>query len=360
MQIGGAEMRTVELCRHLISEHDIAVDYFTTMSNPGALDDEIRAWGGQIYTAPPDSNPVALARAFRQCLRWGGYDIVHSHLHLFSGLMLALAAREKVPTRIAHFRNMHDGAGKSISRRAYRQVMRGLINRFATDIVGVSKAALVGGLGTTVQDERSTVIYNAVDLDRFRIASGRAETREILGWGTEAPVVINVARLAPQKNHETVIETAQLVARERDDVRFLIVGDGPLREQIKQLISEKGLDQIVRCTGNRDDVPALLASSDAFLFPSRWEGLPGAPLEALAAGLSVVGSDIPPMREIADYFPGRVYLAQTDDADLHTQHLLQVLDEPPLARAEAQAAIERSPFSMASATAGFAHLYGLC
>jgi glycosyltransferase involved in cell wall biosynthesis len=108
------------------------------------------------------------------------------------------------------------------------------------------------------------------------------------------------------------------------------------------------------------DVPFLLKSADLFFFPSLWEGLPGAVLEALAAGLSVAGSDIQPMQEIAPHFPQRAFLAGANATDAHVQHILHALAAaPPLAYPLARAQFLATPFAMPQAIQRFADLYGL-
>ena len=82
-------------------------------------------------------------------------------------------------------------------------------------------------------------------------------------------------------------------------------------------------------------------ASDVFFFPSAWEGLPGAPLEALAAGLPLVSSDIPSMREIASFFPGDVSMAPPNDSARHAEHMLQALDGRDERREEPEASAIR-------------------
>ena len=93
-----------------------------------------------------------------------------------------------------------------------------------------------------------------------------------------------------------------------------MVGDGQLMPNIRWMVSEEGIEDNVRFAGSRNDVPRLLLSSDCFIFPSKWEGLPGAVLEALTAGLPVVASDIGPTREIASQ-SNNVHLVPVEDTE---------------------------------------------
>ena len=127
----------------------------------------------------------------------------------------------------------------------------------------------------------SRVIALGIDLDRF--AEAPAALR------SDAPLVGNVARLAPQKDHPTLIEAARLVP----EAEFVIVGEGELREELER--RAEGLR--VRFLGSRHDVPELLASFDVFAFPSLFEGRCLAVVEAQAAGVPVVATAVGGIRE---------------------------------------------------------------
>lgn len=361
MERHGAQIRTVEIFARLKQNHNIKFDFFTTKSEPGLLEEEITLLGGRVYRSSLRSNLFRSVNYFRRLLIQEQYDIVHAHLHLFSGLFLLAAHQARVPVRIAHFRNMHDGGGQHAVRRLYRVLMRWLVWRYATHIVGVSAAALRGGLGARGPDRRCQIIYNGVDLAPFDQAQGASQAlRRAFGWPAGAPVVINVARFDVQKNHGVILETAQKVLQARPDVRFLLVGDGDRKPEIESQIQRLALSHAVCCLGTRADTPYLLKSADLFFFPSLWEGLPGAVLEALAVGLSVVGSDIQPMQEIALHFPKRFFLAGAKDSDVQAQHILHALtNSPPIMYALARQQFLTTPFAMFQAEEKFVSLYGL-
>jgi len=131
----------------------------------------------------------------------------------------------------------------------------------------------------------SYVIELGIDLDRF--ASG---TRAL---AQDGPLVGNVARLSEQKGHRYLLEAAARVP----EARFAIVGDGELRGDLERRARELGVADRVLFTGARDDVPALLASFDVFAFPSLFEGLCLAVIEAQAAGVPIVATPVGGIRE---------------------------------------------------------------
>jgi glycosyltransferase involved in cell wall biosynthesis len=158
----------------------------------------------------------------------------------------------------------------------------------------------------------------------------RAKTLDELGIPPSRQVIIHVGNFRPAKDHETLIQSMSKIVEQSKEVHLLLVGNGPLLPKIRQLVASKGLQHHVHFAGPagpRNDVPRLLMASDCFIFPSRWEGLPGAVLEALAAGLPVVASDLPAIREIASD-SDNVHTVSVGDIDGFARRLSEILADP--------------------------------
>ena len=138
----------------------------------------------------------------------------------------------------------------------------------------------------------SHVIPLGIDLERFGAATPGLSNSLLQGQG---PIIGNVARLAPQKGHRYLIDAVPAVLERHPDARFVIVGDGELRRELERQAAPLG-DHVL-FTGARDDVPGLLASFDVFAFPSLFEGLCLAVIEAQAAGVPVVATPVGGIRE---------------------------------------------------------------
>src|SRR5207244_3933921 len=119
------------------------------------------ALGGQVHYVPLGA---AFPARFRRLLRERGYDVVQSHVHYFSGLILRLAADERIPVRITHFRNTDDGRRSTLPRVAYRLLNRFWINRYSTHILAVSRGAMSAAWPWHERDPRCRVLYNGLDL----------------------------------------------------------------------------------------------------------------------------------------------------------------------------------------------------
>jgi glycosyltransferase involved in cell wall biosynthesis len=299
MNPGGVETWLMHVLRNIDRER-FQLDICTFGNQPGLYAQEVEELGCRILRCPKGANLWAFRRRFRKILREGNYDIVHSHVHLFSGVLLRWAQAEGVPVRIAHSHNAHDGRRNTSARHWYRKVMRSWINRYATDGLAASKPAASELFGERWQsDSRFRVLYYGIDLKPFQEPVFREAVRAELGIPSGAPVVGHVGRFDPQKNHRFVLEIASDILKRRPDVHFLLVGDGPLRQETEATAKTKGFAERMHFVGIRTDVPRLMRGGmNVFVFPSLWEGLPIALIEAQAAGLHCLVSDLVP-QEVA-------------------------------------------------------------
>jgi glycosyltransferase involved in cell wall biosynthesis len=186
--------------------------------------------------------------------------------------------------------------------------------------------------------ERILVIPNGVDTRPFSLRRGGFRERE--GIPADRTVITTVGRLDTQKGLPYLLEAARLVTRGRPDLRFLVVGEGPRRRDLLRHRDRLGLKGHVSFLGFRTDIPQILADSDIFVLPSLWEGMPIVLLEALAAGLPAVATDVPGVTEVlTDGETGLV--VPPKDAGALARALRELLDDPALRRRFAQAGRRR-------------------
>lgn len=299
---GGAEMRTVELMS-LLSEKGVHFDFCTLMCEDGHLDERVRYLGGKIYTCLLKPNVWSFGRRFVKLLKQGDYDIVHSHGNCLSGYIVRLAHRAGIRSRIVHFRNTFDGKTLTLPRRLYNRFMFRLIDKHATGIVAVCRGAMSHNLGADWQkDSRTQVVYNGLDVTPYKIRGDeRKDLIKELALPDNSKLVISVANIHRQKAHDVLLEAAAKVIVSDQAFHILLAGDGILRSDMEAKAKTLNISDHVHFLGVRDDVPRLLKGSDCFVLSSRWEGLPGVVLEAIAANLPVVATDLPGVREISAY-----------------------------------------------------------
>jgi glycosyltransferase involved in cell wall biosynthesis len=282
MGVGGAERVVVELAR--VATH--RGDAVAVLADPGRLDGELEELEVVRAPLPHARTPVALVRATvsgaRQ-VRAFRPDVVHSHNVRVTAIARA-AAQLGMPGGRPPLLATYHGVPADEAGRAAR-VLR------AADLVvcvseGLRQELIAGGLPAS----RVTVVENGVPASPATGGAAARIDRE-LGLGP-GPVVAVVGRLTPQKAHSRFLEAAALVSAESPDAQFVIVGDGPLRGDLEAQAARLGIEQAVRFTGIRDDAPEIIARADMLAFSSDWEGLSIAALEALAAGVPIVSTDV--------------------------------------------------------------------
>ncbi len=347
-------MRTLELLRCL-DPNCYRFEFCTLSGERGELDDEIVRLGGKVHMLELN---LAFPHEFLQLLRNNSFSAVHSHVHYSSGILLRLAAKAGTPQRIAHFRNTADGKGANLWRRARNFVLKRWIDKYATDILGVSRAALDGALGAGWQaDPRCNVIYSGIDCYPGDTQPDPKGVRHEFGLPTSATLLIHVGRMVTQKNHARLIRIFSAFLRHVPNSYLLLVGalKEPVCRRIHNLASKLEVNDRVIAAGSRTDVRRLLLAADLMVAPSLREGLPGAVLEAVAAGTPVLASDIPPMIEVADYLPIRT-MSLLESDEIWATASVELIEDKAL-RARLLDAFSKSPFTMPPSAAAFRKMY---
>jgi glycosyltransferase involved in cell wall biosynthesis len=231
----------------------------------------------------------------------------------------------------------------------------------------IGKRLLVSRYG--LPSEKMTVIYNGADLQTFRPLSAetRAAVKASIGneltrtsWPENTQLICSVGRLNPQKGFETLIEAAVDVVAAHPAARFVIVGEGELRQSLATLIDAEGLSQHVFLAGHQaqSKLAQWLSASDMFVLPSRYEGFPSALVEAMASGCAVIAAAVDGVREaVTDQQTGITVPAAQPEA--LGRAITKLLDQPDLrnaiaARGQAEA-VER--FSLRTTLQQTAQLY---
>ena len=283
--MGGAQALLVALLRELTAGH-LAQSLVCSVTTRWADDDlvaAVRASSARLEFVDRGIDDPRLPLALARIAHVSGADVVHSHLSVanFSSRIAAkIAGRPHVTT-------VHTMPGPSIEDSRARALADGLTARLSNVLVAPSvEVADAYAAAWRVPRSRFRVIPNAaaaVDRDGFDRAAVRAELAP-----DGRPVVISVARLQPEKGIDELLEAAALV----NGARIVVAGDGPERERLEGEIAARGLGDRLALLGHRSDVARLLAGADAFVLPSRHEGLPISLLEAMSAGLPCVATAV--------------------------------------------------------------------
>ncbi|MGD0402564.1 MAG: glycosyltransferase family 1 protein [Candidatus Acidiferrales bacterium] len=357
MNPGGVETWLLHALEH-IDRDRFQFDFCLCGEQAGLYAAEVESLGGKILRCPRSQNLWSFQRHFRELLREGMYDVVHSHVHFFSGALLRWAKAAGIPIRIAHSHNTHDGRSDSLTRLCYRKLMKRWISRYSTHGLAASEPAATELFGENWRaDSRFQVLHYGLDLQPFQKSPDRVAVRAELGIPSDVQVVGHVGRFDEQKNHRFLLEIAGSVLKSRRDVHFLLIGDGPLRPEIERRVRQMGISREMHFVGVRTDVPRLmLAAMDLFLFPSFYEGLGICLLEAQAAGLRCLVSDAVP-REVVRV-PGSVrFLALSSGKDLWSTNVTHGLDAGRLGSVRVLSAEIQKKFSMQQSLRNLMVLY---
>jgi len=276
-----------------------------------------------------------LVRLFRQLRP----DIVHTHTAK-AGTLGRLAARLAGVPRIVHTFHGHvlEGYFSPAATRVFLGIERALA-RITDRIITVSprlRQALLGmGIGQPAQVE---VVPLGLDLDRFlRAPKGQNDLRLALRIPAGTPLLGIVGRLVPIKDHPTLFQALTLFPDGSGAPHLLVVGDGERREDLQQLAHRLGLASRVHFLGWRIDLEAILSELDMVICCSRNEGTPVALIEAMAAGVPVVSSDVGGVGDLVVHGETGWLVPPGDPAAL-AQGIQRLLGDPELCRRLAVAA----------------------
>lgn len=213
----------------------------------------------------------------------------HSSKGALVGRVAAAIARTPVVVFTAHNSIFYE-EWPEWKKKLFASVER-FLSRFTDRIITVSEALkqeLIEREG--LQSKQLTTIYNGIDVERFSNKIDLMAVRKSMNIPELGPIIGTIARLAPQKGVSYFLKAASLLKEYQ--VNFLVVGDGPLKEELQQEAIELGLQNRVTFAGHREDIPDILATLDVFVLPSVTEGLPLTILEAMAAGKPVVATKV--------------------------------------------------------------------
>jgi glycosyltransferase involved in cell wall biosynthesis len=221
--------------------------------------------------------------------------------------------------------------GMTLWKKRHHLLLERLANRFTDKMIAVSEDIRQ----RRIHDEgapsgKIITIPNAVDMERFGPMNSRERMRKELGIGTSYPVVGTVARLVTAKRLDYLLEAARTVCEAVPRARFLIIGDGPLREELEgQALNLDLIPENVRFLGSRQDIPELLSSVDIFVLSSEREGLPVSLLEAMAASRPVVATQVGGIPQVIEDGHNGLLVSAHDPAGL-AKAILTLIEDSTL------------------------------
>lgn len=294
MDRGGVETWLMNVLRNIDRER-YHFDFLVGTAKPCAYDKEVEQFNSRIIPCLNPHSPCLYTRNFFKIIKiYGPYDIIHSHVHHFSGYNLLLAKLSGIPVRICHSHsdNRLSEGKRGILRSSYLKVTETMIHRFSTHGFFCSQMAGESLYGRKWnRSAKYELLYCGIDFSPYKNPVNRL-LRQDLGISDQSLVIGHVGRFSTPKNHKFLIDIFSEVYKQVPSAFLLLIGDGNLRKEIELRANHLGLRERVIFTGLRADIAELLKGAiDVYCFPSLWEGLPVTVIEAQAAGLPCLISD---------------------------------------------------------------------
>ena len=279
---------------------------------------ELSRLGAKIYVITSyKKNPIRFLKDSKQIIQNQKFDIIHAHEAVMSIPFLWLGKRYGIPIRIAH---SHNSLMSSTLKNEVVKLSHNFFKLYATHYWACSEIAGKFLFGEKIFSH-GTVVPNAIEIDPFLYSETiRHEVRVELGIEGKF-VVGHVGRFNEQKNHEFLIDIFKSIHDSMPNSILLLIGDGELKNEISEKVQSYGLTSSVKFLGVRDDVNKLLQAMDVFVFPSLYEGLGIALIEAQAAGLYCFTSkeNVPVEAKITEQFQ---YISLSNSACEWAQKIL--------------------------------------
>jgi glycosyltransferase involved in cell wall biosynthesis len=342
---GGGPDKTILLSaeRHNRALVEVAVAYIRDIRDTEfCITDKARARGLTFYEVKEHGKlDLRVLRALRDIVLRHNINLIHGHDYK-SDLFAALLRGWMGHQHFALMSTAHAWVMLGLRGELYRRLDLALMRRF-DHLIAVSQATKNEMIAAKIQPERISVIHNAIDTSAWSPRYATPALKEELGLRQGCPVIGYVGRIMPEKDLETWLRAAALVAQRCPEAHFVLVGegrDGATLGQQQRLAAELGIAERVHLPGYRAQLLPVYGSFDIFVLSSRREGLPNSILEAMAVGLPVVTTDVAGTKELV--LDGQTgYVVPQGDVDRLAQAMVRLVSDKQLRHCLGHAGRER-------------------
>jgi glycosyltransferase involved in cell wall biosynthesis len=333
---GGAENQLLQLLIRL--DRNKFLPTVCNLTAGGGIEEKIREIGIPIVQLKKKRHySLGTVVALANLMRKSAFKIVHnigSSAHLWS---TPIARATRVPIILYSDHQAHHQADKD----SRRSRLNGWVSKFDDLVIAHCQRNEVGlHMYDGVAPSKTRVIYNGVDVIHFGDQRQSSNLHRELGIPQSTPLVCMVARFYPQKAYGEFIVAASMVIEKGVPCHFLCIGDGPERPAMENMVADRGLQKEFSFLGSRKDIPNILVNCDIAVLASLFEGLPITILEAMAAGLPVVTSDVGGCKEAVLHGETGFLISPHDCAGM-AQAIYEVLINKELSRSMGRAGRQR-------------------
>lgn len=297
LQYGGSDLVAVRLQQNLNSQKFECIYCLRHDQKIGPLESQVAETGVRIIHQP--DNRLGYFESYKYYLelfKKEHFDIVHCHLPFYSGIVMKAAYKCHIQKRVAHSHFsqpliLSKSKIKNFAAMLYRAVMRKIISRYATDIIGCSEEAGVYLAGRKAFEKKGVILNNGIDTALYQFDPDKriAKRKELNIDGKT--VLGHIGQMYYVKNHNYLIDVFNEFQKRNENSVLLLISDGPDRKSLESRVDKLGLSSKVKFLGFRDDTADLFMAMDCFVFPSIHEGFPLTLVEAQMSKLPCVVSD---------------------------------------------------------------------
>lgn len=286
---GGVESMIMNLYKN-IDRTKVQFDFFVENTCPIIDQEVIEKLGGKVVIIPKYTKIFHYMKTLKRLFKEGQYDVVHSNVNALSIFPLRAAKKAGIKIRIAH---SHSTANKKEWKKTLiKNMLRPFSRVYPTHYFACSELAGKWLFGKKKWNSGQVyLINNAVDLEKFKFDEiKRNEIRKQLNI-VDNFVIGHIGRFMQQKNHTFLIDIFHELVKQKPDAKLLLVGDGPLKEQITEKVKDLHIENNVLFLGLQKRTQDFYQAMDCFLLPSLYEGLPVVGVESQANGLNCFFAD---------------------------------------------------------------------
>ncbi|MGE6368791.1 glycosyltransferase [Planococcus kocurii] len=303
MDKGGAELRTLEVCKALKEEYKF---YFLTLSDKtGSLESNMKENGFIIYKS---KNKIQFFKQLIKIIQKEKIDVVHSHIFLASGLVMMIAKILKVKIRISHLRSTGNGLEGKLTNDIKNYLLKKIMIRYSTRILGVSTGVLEEIFFKKI-DEKNIfkVLYNGFSIPSNELAEYKNQKENY---------IIHIGRQNVAKNQLRAIHIFNEFYQSNSGYQLLLVGrkNPIINNLLEKEIEKLSLNNVIKILDEKENIYPDLIKSKLLLLPSKREGLPGVVIESVISNTPVLGTDLSGVIELNSHFPIHInYLSLNKD-----------------------------------------------
>lgn len=334
---GGAEVCLVELMKSLVKERDL--DMSAIVLNHGRLAKELGSLGIEVLVIPEaDASLLTTLREIAHQLRSRQCHIVHSHKPKDNvlGVLSGLISSRPVIVRTVHG-SPEIFPGINIPRMVFHELPNQICNRFLVDQVIAVSQNLRSRLAKYYSQDRVVCIHNGISLPKLEFNEDQDQVRARIGLAKGEFLIGTVGRLAAVKGHEFLIKSMPHLCKLLREFKVLLVGDGPLKNNLERLAASLGIRERVIFMGHHDSPMDIVRIMDLFVLPSLNEGIPLALLEAMSLQRPIVAARVGGVPEVVRHESNGL-LVESRDAQAIASACGRLLCDKVLGRSLGEAA----------------------